>query len=369
MTSPRAAIARGIGAPFQIEPVELAPLRPDEAVVEIVAAGICHTDMAMRDHKIYPVPHPIVMGHEGAGIVREVGSAVTRVQPGDHVALSFGSCGACPSCLSHRPSYCDLFYEYNFTGCRIDHSTTLCQHGAPLHTFQSQGAFATRAVVAERAIVKVRKDVPLEYVAPMGCAVQTGAGAVLNSLALRPNQSIAIFGTGSVGLCALMAANLAGAGIIVAVDRVESRLDLARSLGATHTINPTTTDVETELMAITGGRGLDFTFDTTANMQVLRTGMAVLAKNGVCGFVGGAPKGMEVTVDVEHMMTGGRSLRGIILGDCDPDLFIPQMVDLFALGRFPIDRIIRTYPFDQINHAVEYSQSGRTVKPVLKMTS
>lgn len=362
-----AAIARGIGAAFEIEEVELDEPRQDEAIVRIVAVGICHTDMSMRDHKIYPVPHPIVMGHEGAGIVERVGSAVTKVAPGDHVVLSFGSCGKCPSCLNHRPSYCDSFYEYNFAGGRCDCSTTLRQHGKPVHTFQSQGSFATHAVVAERAMVKVRKDVPLEYLAPMGCAVQTGAGGVLNSLGLKPNESLAVFGTGSVGLSALMAANLAGAGTLIAVDLVDSRLELARELGATHVINPSRQDSYEEIMRITEGRGLNYTFDTTANMKILKTAMAVLAKSGVCGFVGGAPKGMEVTVDVEHMMTGGRALRGIILGDCDPDVFIPQMADLFERGRFPIDRIIRTYPFAEINKAVEDSEHGTTVKPVLKM--
>jgi len=216
-------------------------------------------------------------------------------------------------------------------------------------------------------LVKVRKDVPLKYLAPLGCGVQTGAGSVLNAMDLRPNQSLAIFGTGSVGLSALMAANVAGAGILIAVDLFDNRLELAKELGATHVINPKRQDMRDEIMRATNGAGLNFTFDTTANMDVLKLQMAVLAKNGTSVFVGGAPKGMEVVVDVEHMMMGGRRLRGSILGDCDPDVFIPKIADLFHAGRFPLDKIIKTYAFADINKAVADSESGVTVKPVLEM--
>lgn len=362
-----AAVAKGIGQDFDIENIDLEPPRAGEVLVKIVAAGVCHTDIAMRDHKIYPIPHPVVLGHEGAGIVQAVGSSVTKVVPGDHVALTFGSCGYCLPCRNHVPSYCEFFDEFNFHGARCDHSTPLSYKGSAVHTFMGQSSFATHAVIAERSVVKVRRDVPLELVGPMGCAVQTGAGGVLNSLNVRPNDSIAIFGTGSVGLCALMGARIASAGTIIAVDIVDSRLGLARSIGATHVINPKREDALARISEITDGRGVNFTFDTTANMTVLKSGIMALARNGVCGFVGGAPKGMELTIDIEHMMTGGRTLRGIILGDCDPDLFIPKMVDLYAKGQFPIDRIVTTYPLERVNDAVHDSELGKTIKAVLTM--
>ena len=359
-----AAVARGIAAPMSLETVELALPRPDEVLVRMVATGICHTDMAMRDHKIYPIPHPAVLGHEGAGIVEQIGSAVTKLAPGDRVVLSFGSCGACPSCAAHRPSYCEAFDDYNFHGTRGDGTTPLHQHGAPVSFFEAQSSFATYSVCAERSVIKMPAGAPLDLLCPLGCAVQTGAGGVINSLGLKSGQSIAIFGTGSVGLCALMAAKMVGAGTIIAIDRNPERLALARALGATDTVDTTRQSVPEAVRTI-APHGVDFTFETTANMELLRQATEILARRGTCGFVGGIPPKTYVTLDVEHMMTGGRNFRGIILGDSDPDIFIPQMADAIMAGKFPIDRIITRYPFAQINQAIADSLDGRTVKAVL----
>ncbi|SEQ20485.1 aryl-alcohol dehydrogenase [Faunimonas pinastri] len=359
-----AALARAVSAPMSLEAVELDAPRADEVLVRLVATGICHTDMAMRDHKIYPIPHPAVLGHEGAGVVEQVGSAVTRVAPGDHVVLSFGSCGACPACADHRPSYCEHFNEYNFHGTRGDGTTPLHQHGQPVSFFQAQSSFATRTVCSERSVIKVPPEAPLDLLCPLGCAVQTGAGGVINSLGLAAGQSIAIFGTGSVGLCALMAAKMLGAGTIVAIDRSDERLALARRLGATHTVNTDHESVPDAMRRISAA-GVDYTFETTANMALLRQATEILARRGVCGFVGGIPAGTEVTLDVEHMMTGGRTFRGIILGDSDPQDFIPRMAEAIVSGAFPIGEIVTRYPFSQINKAIADSLSGETVKAVL----
>lgn len=360
-----AAVSRAVAAPMSIETIELAEPRDDEVLVRLVASGICHTDLAMRDHKIYPIPHPAVLGHEGAGVVERIGRAVTSVEPGDPVVLSFGSCGACPACRARRPSYCDRFDDHNFHGTRADGTTPLSQNGRPISVFQAQSSFATRTVCAERHVVKVPAGVPLDLVCPLGCAVQTGAGGILNVLRVGPGQSVAIFGTGSVGLCALMAARMAGAGEIVAIDRNEARLALALELGATRAINPLREAVVPAVRAVTG-RGVDFSFETTADMGVLRQATDVLARRGVCGFVGGIPPGTEVTLDVEHMMTGGRGFRGIILGDSDPPDFIPAMAAAIADGRFPIGRIITRYPFARINDAIADCEAGRAIKAVLQ---
>ena len=362
-----AAIARGIGQPFSVESLDLEGPRDDEILVQVRASGICHTDIAMRDHEIYPIPHPCVFGHEGAGIVEQVGPAVTKVRPGDHVALSFGYCGECAACRSGHPSYCAHFNALNFEGGRLDKSSPLSQCGCPIHTFQAQSSFATHAVVHQNAAVKVRNDVPFEVLGPMGCAVQTGAGSVLNVMHLAPGQSIAVFGTGSVGLCALMGAQLSGAGEIIAVDLSDARLAKARELGATITINPSREDAKARILDATQGRGVDLTFDTTANMNVLATAMAVLARQGTSVFVGGAPKGMELVVDVEHMMTGGRTLRGAILGDCHPEVFIPRMAELYSQGKFPLEKIVTAYPLTDINVAVDDALSGRSIKSILQM--
>jgi len=360
-----AAVARGINLPMSLETLDIAEPKPNEVLVRLVATGICHTDMAMRDHKIYPIPHPAVLGHEGAGVVTRVGDSVTKVKPGDHVVLSFASCGHCPSCNDHHPSYCHSFNEINFHGDRGDGTTPLSQCGRPVSLFQGQSSFATFAVCAERNVVAVNKDAPLDLLCPLGCAVQTGAGGVINSLKLEAGRSIAIFGTGSVGLCALMAAKMLHASVIVAIDRVDARLALAHELGATHTINSSNEDVRTALRGICPA-GVDYTFETTANMKLLRLATDALAPRGICGFVGGIPAGTEVTLDVEHMMVGGRTFRGIILGDSDPATFLPIMIAAIGGGRFPIEKIITRYPFANINEAIADCEAGLTIKAVLQ---
>jgi aryl-alcohol dehydrogenase len=364
----RAAVARGIGAPFSIETVELEDPRPDEVRVRLVATGICHTDISMRDHKIYPVPHPVVLGHEGAGIVDAVGSAVTKVKPGDRVILTSASCGHCKSCEGGTPFYCYEFNELNFAGGRADGSSPFSKDGEILHYYQGQSSFATHTVIAARAVVKVGPAAPLELLGPLGCGVITGAGGIINSLKVGVDASVAVFGTGSVGLSAIMAAKLVGAGTIIAVDLVDARLELAKNLGATATINPSRQSVPDVVRELTG-RGVDFTFETTANMKVLRQAVDILAPRGTCGFVGGAPKGMTLNIDVEHVMTGGRTIRGIIEGDANPDIFLPQLADLITKGRFPLDKLVTYYPFEAINQAVEDSLSGRAVKPILRFAA
>jgi len=361
-----AAVARGVGTPFALEQVTLDEPRPDEVLVRLVATGICHTDISMRDHKIYPVPHPVVLGHEGAGIVERVGAGVTKVAAGDPVILTSASCGHCPSCAASLPIYCYEFNRLNFTGSRADGTSPLSQGLETIHYYQGQSSFASHAIIRERSVVKVAKSAPLAMLGPLGCGITTGAGAVINSLSVGIDDSIAIFGAGSVGLSAVMAARLTGAGTIIAVDRVATRLALARELGATDTIDATHEDAGAAIRRITGGLGVDFTLETTASMAVLRQAIDVLAPRGTCGFVGGAPKGIEVSIDVEHVMTGGRTIRGIIEGDANPDIFLPKLVDLFVKGRFPIDRLMTFYPFAEINRAVEESLAGRVVKPILR---
>jgi aryl-alcohol dehydrogenase len=363
-----AAIARGIGTPFTLEPVTLDDPRPDEVRVRLLATGICHTDISMRDHKIYPVPHPVILGHEGAGIVDAIGSAVTKVKPGDKVILTSASCGHCASCQAALPFYCYEFNDLNFTGHRKDGSSPFSQNGKLINYYQGQSSFATYTVIRERAVVKVTPDAPIEMLGPLGCGVITGAGGIINSLKVGIDDSVAVFGTGSVGLSAIMAAKLVGAGTIIAIDMVDSRLELARELGATHTINPARQSVADEVKRVTAV-GVDYSFDTTGNMKVLRQAIDILAPRGTCGFVGGAPKGIELTVDVEHVMVGGRTIRGIIEGDANPEIFLPQLVDLYVKGRFPIDRLVTFYPFAEINQAVADQLDGRVVKPILRFAA
>ncbi|HEX4409887.1 MAG TPA: NAD(P)-dependent alcohol dehydrogenase [Xanthobacteraceae bacterium] len=347
--------------------VSLEEPRPDEVLVRIVATGMCHTDLVIRD-QVYPVPMPIVLGHEGAGIVERVGAAVRKVLPGDHVVLSFMSCGHCGRCAMGQPAYCEKGHPLCFGGTREDGSTAMRDTAStPVHDhFFGQSSFGTYALANERTVVKVPKDLPLERLGPLGCGVQTGAGAVMNALKIGPGASFAAFGSGSVGLSAIMAAKVVGATTVIAVDVIPSRLALAKELGATHTVNPTETDPIAAIRAATNG-GADFALETTGLPAVVRLAVDALGTRGTCGIVGAAPIGTTGSFDMGGLMSPGKGIRGIIQGDSVPELFIPQLIELHRQGRFPFDRLLKFYSFDDINQAAADSETGVTIKPVLRM--
>ncbi|HZO93483.1 MAG TPA: NAD(P)-dependent alcohol dehydrogenase [Candidatus Baltobacteraceae bacterium] len=357
---------RAAGGPFVLETVTIEPPRADEALVRVVATGMCHTDMVVRD-QVYPVPLPIVLGHEGAGIVEAVGERVTKVVAGDHVVLTFDSCGACRTCQSGVAAGCERFNALNFAAARRDGSHAIRAGGGAVHDrFFGQSSFATYAIAAERSLVKVRRDAPLEMLGPLGCGVQTGAGTVLNALRVSAGSSFAAFGAGAVGLSAVMAAHAAGATTIVAVDVVPERLALARELGATLTIDARSERPVEAIRNATGG-GVDFSLDSTALAAVIRQAVEALRPRGACAVVGASPPGTELAVDVMDLMQNGKTIRGVVEGDSVPDVFIPRLVDLFVQGHFPIDKLVRFYPFAAIDDAAADSERGVTVKPVLRM--
>lgn len=360
-----AAVIYEKDASFSFEEVELDEPRPNEVLVRMVATGLCHTDLSVRSG-IIPFPLPGVVGHEGAGVVEAVGSAVQRVKPGDHVLASFTSCGSCVNCLSGHPAYCLGFLPLNLLGgIRADGSHTIEQHGKPLNAhFFGQSSLARHALVDERSLVKVNSDAPLEMLAPLGCGIQTGAGAVLNVLRPEPGSSLAVFGIGGVGLAAIMAANLSATGRIIAVDIVPSRLALARELGATDTIDASSTDAVEALMKLTSGKGVNYSIEATGNTKVLSQAIQVLAPLGTCAVIGAPLAGSTVAFDVNFMLNG-RRIVGITEGDSDPEKFIPALVRLYELGRLPLDRLIRHYPFEQIEQAAADAHDGSTIKPVL----
>ncbi len=360
-----AAVTRAKASPFVIEELDIDEPRLDEVLVRIVATGLCHTDLVVRDQWL-PVPLPIVLGHEGAGIVERVGSGVTKVQPGDHVVLTYGRCGKCANCLEGKPYYCLHAYKHSYGGGREDGSTALHQHGQDVHShFFAQSSFATYAIAGEQNVVKVRKDVPLELLGPLGCGIQTGAGAVINGLRPHVGTSIAIFGAGSVGLSSIMAARVVGCTTIIAIDVKQSRLDMAKELGATHTINGAETDAVKEIQRITDG-GAHFTLEMTAIPRILRQAADALQVGGVCGVIGVPQSGTEVSLNMTPLLFG-RTVRGIRQGESVSDTFIPQLIDLYLQGRFPFDRLVEFYPLDQINQAAEDTGTGKAVKPILRM--
>ncbi len=366
MPNIQAAVVRKKSGPFYVETIELEGPRDDEVLVEIRGTGICHTDLVVRD-QYFPTPLPAVLGHEGSGVVLKIGSKVTKVAPGDHVVLTFASCGVCQNCLRGLYGYCPDLYGRNFSGARPDGSSPCCGEGGERLSavFFAQSSFAERALATERNVVKIRKDVPIELMGPLGCGIQTGAGAVINALKPSAGTSIAVFGAGSVGMAAIMAAKVVGCTTIIAVDLQDGRLEQALSLGATHVLNGSQQDVREEILALTSGEGVQFSLECTGLPKVLRQAVDCLRLTGTCGVIGVAPLGTEVTLDMNSLLFG-RSVRGIIEGDSIPDIFIPQLVELWRQGRFPFDRLVRYYPLSEINEAVRASEAGEVLKAIVQ---
>ena len=350
---------------LELRELELEELQPGDVLVRMAAVGVCHTDQVIRD-QLVPVPLPAVLGHEGAGVVEQVGASVGRLRPGEHVVLSYNSCGLCASCMSGAPGYCADFGAYNFGGRRPDGSSALRAGDEVVSShFFGQSSFASHAVVAARSVVKVPTDVPLEILGPLGCGIQTGAGAVLNSLDPPAGSSIAIFGAGAVGDAAILAAQIAGCSTIIAMDRVAERVDFARELGATHGVDVSGEDPVERIKELTGGAGVEYALETTGVPAVLRQAVDSLAVRGVAGLLGQAPIGSEVAFETGASLVRGWTLTTIVEGDAVPQVFIPRMIELYRAGRFPFDRLIRHYPFAEIEKAFSDSEHGRTVKPVL----
>lgn len=356
-----AAVAREAHGAFTLERVTLESPREDEVLVEIRGVGVCHTDIAARDG-IFGLPHPMVLGHEGSGVVTEVGSAVTKVAPGDHVAITFNFCGACATCQSGDPAYCPQFPALNYGGARADGSSPL---GSMTGNFFGQSSFASHALANERNVVKVADDVPLELVGPLGCGIQTGAGAIMRSLACEPGSSLLVLGSGPVGFAAVMAAVVQGCEHILVSEPHAQRRELAETLGATHTLDPAAGELPGQVRAIVPD-GVDYAFDTTGHPAVLAAVMECMAPKGSVGLVGvPADFAMPVPLNLIQSMVLGLTVRGITEGDSDPDEFIPQLLDLHREGRFAFDRMITTFPFSEINEAIEAQHRGDAIKVVL----
>lgn len=369
MTAIRAAICHGAHAPLTIEAANIEAPRAGEVLVQIVGAGICHTDMAARDQQV-PVPLPMVLGHEGSGIVEAIGPGVSEVSPGDAVILTFASCGACPNCCDQAPAYCYQFGLYNFSGGRPDGSKAVTAPGGAVHShFFGQSSFATHAIASERNVVKVpasAASLPLERLGPLGCGLQTGAGAVLNSMAVKPGRALLVIGAGAVGLSAVMAGRIAGADPIIAVDLHESRLALARELGATHTVKGGG-DLAAALRDICPA-GLHYAFDTTGIASLIELAFGLLAPRGILGLVGASDHDAMLHFNEVALMGGGKRVMGILEGDSNPKVFIPELIEHHIAGRFPFDRLIETFAFDDINAAFAAAEDGRVIKPVLKVS-
>ena len=363
-----AAVATSPTEPFTLRNIEMLEPRDDEVRVRVVAAGICHSDVAVKEQWV-TLPLPMVLGHEGAGVVEEVGRGVSHVQVGDHVVLSSDSCGVCRRCHSGLPSYCEQFIERNLTGCRLDGSSPFSSDGELLRgRFCGQSSFATEVVAPARGVVKVPEDLPLELMGPLGCGLTTGVGTVVNALRPSPGSSIAIFGVGTVGLSAVMGARLAGCERIIAIDLKPSRLAMAKSLGATSCINAADADPVEAVLGITGD-GADFSVECSGVPEAVTQAVACLARPGWSAQVGATPAASQIPMDMDHIGLG-RGIKGVVMGDASVQTFVPYLAALYSEGRLPYDRFVRFYNFADINEAVHDSAgTGEVIKPILRMPS
>lgn len=357
----RAWVQRDPGGAPQLESLVLAEPLAHEIVVRMVATGVCHTDLiAPAFAKL-----PAVFGHEGSGIVEWVGPSVTKVKAGDRVALSFGSCGNCRNCHRGSAFMCASSSELNFQGQRGDGSVTLSGAGGAVRgAFFQQSSFATRVLATERNAVKVPDDFPLDLAGPLGCGIQTGAGAVINTLGVSAGSSIAVFGAGSVGLSAIMAARLTGCIVIIAVDVRDDRLAMAMELGATHGINATAGNVVEQIRQVTGD-GVQYSIETAAQVQTFKDAINCLERGGVCGLVAVPGYGKPFEFSPATLLSG-RAIKGVLLGSSVPDVFIPQLMQLQRAGKLPYERFVTFYDFDDLPRALADAAEGRAVKPILR---
>lgn len=362
-----AAIAREPDKPFSIESFDLEPPRPDEVLVRVVATGICHTDIAVKEQDV-KLPLPMILGHEGAGIVEQVGSAITHVSVGDHVVLSGDSCGHCRKCQQGLPSYCDEFVERNLTGRRLDGSSPARTGQAEVHgRFCGQSSFATHAVVSARSAIRIHEHYPLELMGPLGCGLTTGVGTVMNALRPPAGSSIVVFGAGTVGLAAVMGAVLSGCATIIVVDPVASRRAVALETGATHALDAADPGLVQELIGLTRG-GADFSVECSGVPAAVSHAVQCLARPGWCAQVGATPAGTLLPLDMDHLGFG-RGIKGVVMGDANAQSFVPYLSDLHAQGKLPYDRFVKFYAFEDINQAVTDSKRGDVIKPILRISA
>lgn len=359
----RAAVLRGGQDPFTVEELSVDEPQAGEVAVRMVAAGMCHTDVLVRELPPEFFMGPQVYGHEGAGVVESVGEGVTHVVPGDHVVLSFNNCGDCPACHRGRLPYCFNFQMANMAGGRLDGTSAFTDADGEKvgsHYF-GQSSFASHTIAAANSVVKVDPSYDLARLGPLGCGVQTGAGAVFNTLGVEAGSSLVVAGAGALGLSAVMAAKVVGADTIIAIDRHQSRLDLATKYGATHVLSGQPAELTAGIIEATGV-GADYAFDATGAAPVVRAIWDGLNHTGTCALAGVGFG--ELSLDYMTLISG-RTLTGVMEGDSTPSEFIPYLAQLNAEGTFPFDELIVEFTLDQVNEAEAASADGSVIKPVI----
>ena len=362
----RAAILFEVGQKLEVREVDVQDPGPGEVRIQMVAGGVCHSDLyVMTGHLSAPLP--AILGHEGAGIVADVGAGVTSVRPGDHVIPLWRlSCGECEYCTGGRPALCPAGTEIRWSGRLLDGTSRFKLDGQEIKHFAGVSSFSNYTVLPEKAVLKIPDDLPLERAALLGCAVITGFGAVVNAAQVRPGRTVAVFGVGGVGINVVQGAVLAGAEKIIAVDLLESRLEHAKRFGATHVVNASAGDPVEQIRDLTGGRGVDYAFEVIGLPITMRQAYDCLAKRGVAMVVGITPTTAEVTVPSLSLVYEERVLTGSLYGSAAPKTDIPRLIDLYRAGSLMLDELLtRSYPIEEINQAYDALQSGETLRSVV----
>lgn len=359
----KAAVLHEKGAPFQMEYVDLADPKENEVLVKVAGTGICHTDEAVRGSDL--VHKPAVLGHEGSGVIEKIGPGVEGFEVGDHVVITYATCGKCKYCLDNMPYVCDEYRPLNTGSWLRDGTSRITQDGKPLGIFFGQGSFATHCVVDKHNLVKVDKDVDIARLGPLGCGFMTGAGTIFGHLDVQPGTSIAIFGMGGVSFSALVAAKIRGCKTIIAVGGSPEKLALAKELGATHVINrKETEDVVGAIKAIVG-RGVDYCFESSGAQAMITYALGSAGAMGHVALVGGSYTPIEFMP--LSLLNNNVSITVVNEGAIDPKVFIPMMVNYIRDGRFPIEKLEQFYDFDDIEVALEDHRRGVAIKPVVRM--
>lgn len=360
-----AAVLNQPNGPFDIEQVTVDAPGPGEVLVAIKAVGVCHTDLVVASGAM-GLQFPAVLGHEGAGIVEAVGEGVRTVAPGDKVLLTFNSCGHCKPCGKGEPAYCQQFVPLNMIAARGDGSSRVHRGETQVSdNFFGQSSFATKCVANQRNVLKLDAEADLAVLAPLGCGIQTGAGAVLRSLGAQAGESLVVLGGGAVGLSALLGGLIAGCSHVIVIEPQEGRRALATELGATHTIDPAAGDPVAAVRAIVPD-GANMVVDTSGHMGIVAQSVNMIANRGRIGLVG-VPGSLDAVLPVPMVqwITIGGTVRGIIEGDSDPATFLPELIAHHKAGRLPIEKFTTTYRLDQINDAIADAHSGKCIKAVL----
>lgn len=362
----KAAVQYEVGKPLVIDDLTLEDPQQNEIKVKITASGVCHSDLHFMKGEM-PAPMPIVMGHEGAGVVEKVGPGVTSVQPGDHVLMMVSfTCGKCRYCVEGRPTRCVENLPIQMMMSLPGGATRLRKDGKPVHHSFGLAAFAEHAVVHERSVVKIRKDAPLDKVCLMGCGTTTGLAAVINTARMKAGESVVVYGSGGVGLGAIMGAKLAGAGKLIAVSRSDRKLALAKELGADHVIKSGKEDPPTRVKELTGG-GADYAIEAVGKAEVMMQAFGSIHSGGKCVIAGMAPLTEFLTIAPFEFLLG-KTITGTVQGDIVGQIEIPRYVDMYMEGKLPLDKIIsNVYRLDQVNEAFAALDKSEVIRSVVKM--